>query len=48
MIKVFICMYENTVMKPIKCSKREESRIKIMKGVNLIKVYYMCVWKYHS
>jgi hypothetical protein len=44
-----IHIYENKIIKPvnivIKGMKEEE---RFIKGMNLIKVHYMNVWKYHN
>jgi hypothetical protein len=38
------------IMKPVKnyLKKRGKEDMKVIKGVNLIKVHYMYVWKYHN
>jgi predicted DNA-binding antitoxin AbrB/MazE fold protein len=42
-------MYENGIMKPVKIVfKRGKGMIRVIEGVNLIKVHYVQVWKYHN
>jgi hypothetical protein len=49
MSKFSICKYQYRVMKSIKLFKKGRGEyLSIKEGLNLIKVHYMPIWKYHN
>jgi hypothetical protein len=48
-LKYFIYMYKSRIMESINIFKGEErGQKRVTEEVNLIKVHYMHVWKYHN
>jgi hypothetical protein len=45
-----ICVYANNIMKPLTLFKKGQRKDdkKVIEGVNLIKVHFVHLWKYHN